>query len=294
MEKGMIRFEPSVSVRPVGSTVMNPRHEIKNLNSFSALASALKYDIGKQIETYRAGSIVSQQTMRWNEAQGATYPSRAKEHAQDYRYFPEPDLPVLEISREWVEELRARLPELPTAKRARFLAEYGLSEYDADLLVGDRTVADYFEQVVEAGAAPKKAANWITSELFRLMKTADWEMGKSGVPAEALAELIRLVEEGRINQSTGKDVLTEMLTTGRRAPDIVRERGLAQISDAERLGETVTHTLDENPEQVQEYLMGKEQVLGWFIGQVMRATRGKANPQLARELIREQLEGKRG
>jgi aspartyl-tRNA(Asn)/glutamyl-tRNA(Gln) amidotransferase subunit B len=294
MEKGMIRFEPSVSVRPVGSTVMNPRHEIKNLNSFRALASALEYDIDNQIETYKAGGIVSQQTMRWNEAQGATYPSRAKEHAQDYRYFPEPDLPLLEISRGWVERLRAQLPELPAAKRARFVAEYSLSEYDADLLVGDRTVADYFEQVVDAGATPKKAANWITGELFRLMKAADGKIEVSAVSAEALAELIRLVEEDRINQSTGKDVLTEMFNTGRRAPAIVVERGLAQISDTQRLREIIIQTLDENPEQVEEYLMGKEQVLGWFIGQVMRATRGKANPQLARELLEEQLLANRG
>jgi aspartyl-tRNA(Asn)/glutamyl-tRNA(Gln) amidotransferase subunit B len=193
-----------------------------------------------------------------------------------------------------VEELRNQLPELPKEKRARFVTQYGLSNYDATLLVEEKTVADHFERVVEEGVDAKQAANWITGELFRLMKTASREMGVGRVPAEALAELISLVEEDTINQSTGKDVLTEMFNTGRRASDIVRERGLAQISDSEELKKIVAQTVEDNPEQVEEYLTGKSQVLGWFIGQVMRATRGKANPQLAREILEENLEARRG
>jgi len=294
MERGVMRFEANVSVRPVGSERLGARHEIKNLNSFRALYESIVYEVDHQVSVLEKGDQIKPQTMGWNEVDAVTVPQRGKEFAHDYRYFPEPDIPALKTSREEVEALRNQLPELPREKRTRFVTQFGLSNYDATLLVEDQAVADYFERVVEAGVSAKQAANWITGELFRLMKTADREMGIGRVPAEALAELINLVEEETINQSTGKDVLTEMFNTGRRARDIVTERGLAQISDAEKLSQIVTQTLDDNPEQVEEYLTGKRQVLGWFIGQVMRATRGKANPQLARELLEEQLEAGRG
>lgn len=289
-----MRFEANVSVRSAGSERFGARHEIKNLNSFRALYESIIYEIEHQVSVLEEGGQIEPQTMGWNEVDGVTVPQRGKEFAHDYRYFPEPDIPPLKTSREEVEALRNQLPELPKQKRARFTTQYGLSNYDATLLVEDKAVADYFERVVEAGVGAKQAANWITGEVFRLMKSADREMGISRIPAEALAELIKLVEEDTINQSTGKDVLTEMFNTGRRARDIVSERGLAQISDAAELNNIITRTVEENPEQVEEYLAGKKQVLGWFIGQVMRATRGKANPQLARELLEEQLEAKRG
>lgn len=294
MERGVMRFEANVSVRPVGSERLEARHEIKNLNSFRALYDSIVYEIDHQVSVLEEGSQIEPQTMGWNEVDALTVPQRGKEFAHDYRYFPEPDIPPLKTPREKVEALRNQLPELPKKKRARFITQYGLSNYDATLLVEEKAVADYFERVVDEGVDAKQAANWITGELFRLMKAADREMGIGRVPAEALAELISLVEEDAINQSTGKDVLTEMFNTGRRAPDIVRERGLAQISDVEELRKTVTQTIEDNPEQVEEYLTGKSQVLGWFIGQVMRATRGKANPQMARELLEEQLEARRG
>jgi aspartyl-tRNA(Asn)/glutamyl-tRNA(Gln) amidotransferase subunit B len=294
MERGVMRFEANVSVRPVGSDELGARHEIKNLNSFRALYDSINYEIDHQVAVLEGGGTIEQQTMGWNEADGVTVPQRGKEFAHDYRYFPEPDIPLLQISREDVEILRSRLPELPKAKRTRFTAQYNLSDYDARLLVDDRAVADYFECVVEAGVAPKEAANWITGELFRLMKAADQDTRGVAVSPEALAGLVRLVEENTINQTTGKDVLEEMFASGREAQDIVRERGLAQISDAEQLHGIVTQVLDENPDQVEEYLSGKEQVLGWFIGRVMGATRGKANPQLARELLKDRLEARRG
>jgi aspartyl-tRNA(Asn)/glutamyl-tRNA(Gln) amidotransferase subunit B len=294
MERGVMRFEANVSVRPVGSDRLEARHEIKNLNSFRALYESIVYEIEHQVSVLEGGDQIETQTMGWNEVDAVTVPQRGKEFAHDYRYFPEPDIPPLKTPRDQVEALRNQLPELPKEKRARFTTQYGLNDYDATLLVGERAVADYFERVVEAGASAKQAANWITGELFRLVKSVDREVGIDEVPARGLAELINLVEEGEINQTTGKEVLTEMFNTGRRARDIVSERGLAQISDAEKLGHVVTQTLDDNPEQVEEYLTGKRQVLGWFIGQVMRATRGKANPQLARELLEEQLEAKRG
>ncbi|MFO7741286.1 MAG: Asp-tRNA(Asn)/Glu-tRNA(Gln) amidotransferase subunit GatB [Anaerolineae bacterium] len=290
MERGVMRFEANVSVRPIESDRLGARHEIKNLNSFRALYESIAHEIQDQLSVLERGGKIEPQTMGWNEVQGVTVPQRGKEFAHDYRYFPEPDIPSLEISREMVDSLRTELPELPKARRARFAAQYDLSEYDATLLVEDKGVADYFERAVEAGVSAKEAANWITGELFRLMKMADRDIEGIDISAEALAELIELVEEGRITQSTGKEVLTEMFTTGHRACDIVREQGLAQISDAQKLREIVARTLEENPEQVEEYLMGKKQVLGWFIGQVMQATQGKANPQLARELLTEKLE----
>jgi aspartyl-tRNA(Asn)/glutamyl-tRNA(Gln) amidotransferase subunit B len=294
MEKGMMRFEANISVRPVGTDQMNPRHEIKNLNSFRALARSTAYEIEDQIATMEAGDTVVQQTMGWNEAKGVTVPQRGKEHAHDYRYFPEPDLPPLEIGREWVEELRARLPELPDAKKARFIAEYELPEYDAALLVEDRAVADYYEAVVAVGeVAPKTVANWVTGALFGLMNESGQAIGDVQISPETLAELVGLVEDGTINTNTGKEVLSEMFASGRGAREIVEERGLAQISDTGALEQAVAQVLDENPEQVDKYLDGKEQIIGWMIGQVMKATRGQANPQVVRELLQTQLEARR-
>ena len=291
MERGVMRFEANVSVRPVGSEQMGARHEIKNLNSFRSLYESIAYEIDHQISVLEDGGEIEPQTMGWSEVDAVTVPQRGKEFAHDYRYFPEPDIPPLEISREEVETLRAQVPELPRAKRARFTRQYGLSDYDASLLVQEKAVANYFERVVESDVGAKEAVNWITGELFRLVKTADQEIGASKVTPEALAELIRLVDDGTITQSTGKDLLEEMFATGRRARDIVRERGLTQISDARELRGIVLQTLNENPEQVEEYLKGRKQVIGWFIGQVMQATRGKANPRLVRELLKEELKG---
>ncbi|MGQ9467238.1 MAG: Asp-tRNA(Asn)/Glu-tRNA(Gln) amidotransferase subunit GatB [Anaerolineae bacterium] len=294
MEKGVMRFEASVSVRPVGSEVLNPRHEIKNLNSFRALYRAVAYEIAQQIETLRNGGRILQQTMGWDEGRGVTYVQRSKEYAEDYRYFPEPDLPPLEVSREWLEELRRGLPELPAARRERFIREYGLEEYEADLLVADRAVADYYEAAVRLGkVGPKTIANWITVDLFRVMKEAGRGLAELPVSPQALVDLIGLVEEGLINLNTGREVLDEMVATGRAARAIVEERGLAQISDEAALRAVVERVLDENPAQVAQYLGGKEQVAGWLMGQVMKATQGKANPQRVRPLLLEALEARR-
>ncbi|MDY6876552.1 MAG: Asp-tRNA(Asn)/Glu-tRNA(Gln) amidotransferase subunit GatB [Chloroflexota bacterium] len=295
MEKGVMRFEANVSVRPAGSGVLNPRHEIKNLNSFRALARSVAYEIEQQITTLDANGTVTQQTMGWDEARGMTVPQRGKEYADDYRYFPEPDLPILEVSREWVEELRARLPELPEAKRRRFIADYGLSDYDAGVLVADKAVADYYEAAVVIGTAgPKTVANWVTGELFRLMKETGKGIGTVKVSPQALVELIGLVSDGTINLNTGKGVLEEMFASGRSAHQIVEQRGLAQVSDALVLERAVAQVLEENPKQVDQYLDGREQLLGWLMGQVMKSTRGKANPQVVRTLLQAQLETRRG
>jgi aspartyl-tRNA(Asn)/glutamyl-tRNA(Gln) amidotransferase subunit B len=290
MERGVMRFEANVSVRPAGSDELNPRHEIKNLNSFRALAHSVAYEIESQIATLESGGQVVQQTMGWDEGRGVTVPQRSKEQAHDYRYFPEPDLPPLEIDPEWVEELRERLPELPEARQARFVETYDLSEYDAGLLVTDRAMADYYENAVAASeASGKTVANWITGELFRLMNETNQSIEDIQVPPDRLAELVTLVERGTINTNTGKEVLETMFSSGQDARSIVDERGLAQISDATALERTIVRVLDENPDQVDEYLAGKKQVFGWLIGQVMRTTQGKANPQVVRDVLQSEL-----
>lgn len=294
MEKGQMRFEASVSVRPVGSDRLNPRHEIKNLNSFRALAHAVTYEIARQIEVLQSGGRVVQQTMGWDETRGVTYVQRTKEYAHDYRYFPEPDLPPLEVSREWMDELRAQLPELPDARQARFIAEYGLEDSQARLLVADKPVADYYEAAVaQSKAAAKTVANWVVGDLFRLAKETGRSVGEMGVSPEALGDLIGLVEAGTVNRNTGREVLEEMVATGHKAHQIIEERGLAQISDAANLRQVIEQVLDNHPPQVAQYLGGKEQVIGWLMGQVMRATQGKANPQVVRKLLRAALEARR-
>jgi aspartyl/glutamyl-tRNA(Asn/Gln) amidotransferase subunit B (EC 6.3.5.-) len=299
MEKGVIRFEANVSVRPKGETRLGTRAEIKNLNSFRALVRAVEYEIRRQIEIVRAGGQVEQETMGWDEARGVTVPQRGKEHAHDYRYFPEPDIPPLAISREWVERIRAMLPELPRARRERFEREYGLTRYEADLLTEDHAVADYFEEAVrharqgDPPLEPRTLATWITGELFRLMNEAGVEIGEVRVPPTALVDLIRMVQRGEINLNTGKMVLREAFETGEAPRRIVEARGLTQIRDVEALRAIVLRVIEENPREVESYLRGKEGVLKWFVGQVMRATRGQADPQRVNELVREALEARR-
>ena len=299
MEKGVIRFEANVSVRPKGETRLGTRTEIKNLNSFRALVRAVEYEIRRQIEIVRAGGQVEQETMGWDEARGVTVPQRGKEHAHDYRYFPEPDIPPLAISREWVERIRSMLPELPRARRERFEREYGLTRYEADLLTEDHAVADYFEEAVrharqgDPPLEPRTLATWITGELFRLMNEAGVEIGEVRVPPTALVDLIRMVQRGEINLNTGKMVLREAFETGEAPRRIVEARGLTQIRDVEALRAIVLRVIEENPREVESYLRGKEGVLKWFVGQVMRATRGQADPQRVNELVREALEARR-
>jgi aspartyl-tRNA(Asn)/glutamyl-tRNA(Gln) amidotransferase subunit B len=291
MEKGVMRFEANVSVRPAGSKEMNARHEVKNLNSFRALARSTAYEIESQIATVEAGGQVEQQTMGWDEGKGVTVAQRGKEFADDYRYFPEPDLPLIEISREWVEKLRRQLPELPDTKLARFVAKYGLSDYDAGVLVADRSTADYYERAVRAGKADAKTvANWVTGEFFRLVKEGEQAIEKVTVEPKALAELVDLVDAGTINASTGKQILEEMFATGEQAGAIVDKRGLAQISDEAALERAVAQVLQDSADEVARYRAGEEKVLGWLMGQVMKATEGKANPQVVQQVLLRRLQ----
>lgn len=290
MEKGVLRVEPNISIRPLGSDEFGTRTELKNLNSFRSLAEGTDFEIERQIAVVESGGSVVQETRGWHDTRRETFTQRVKEEAEDYRYFAEPDLPPLHIDEAWIEEVRAALPELPDAKIARYKAVYGLPDYDARVLAEDRAVAEWFDTAVAAGGDPKAVANWVINELFRLMNEHRQTIEQIQVAPQALVELIALVDEQTINNNTAKDVLAEMFTTGRRAKAIVADKGLAQISDEDTLGEMVAQVLQENEEQVAAYLAGKEQLKGWFVGQVMRATRGKANPALVNELLTQQLD----
>jgi aspartyl-tRNA(Asn)/glutamyl-tRNA(Gln) amidotransferase subunit B len=293
MEKGAMRCEPNVSVRLAGTSEFGTKVEVKNLNSFRSVKLALDYEIARQAEVLDSGDAVRQVTMGWDERRGRTVEQRVKETSEDYRYFPEPDLPPLRVSGEWTSEIRSMLPELPDARRERFVTDYGLSRREASTLTGDGGVADYFEDTVAAGRdtdlAPKTAINWITGELFRLLRAEGDDIDGGRVTPQALAKLIALVEEGSITANSAKAVLAEMYTTRRTAVEIVEERGLVQISDQHALASIVEETIAANPEQVARYREGKGSLLQWFVGQVMRATRGKANPQVVVSLLEEKL-----
>jgi aspartyl-tRNA(Asn)/glutamyl-tRNA(Gln) amidotransferase subunit B len=291
MQKGIMRIEPNVSVRPKGSQEFGTRTEIKNLNSFRALERSVAYEIQRQSELLRLGERVVQQTLGWDESQGVTVIQRSKEEAHDYRYFPEPDLPPLVVEKEWIARIRAGLPELPADKRRRFMEQYGLNAYDAGVLVAEKAIADYYEQIVSSApqAGPKMAANWLTGEFFSLLNQSGSEIEDTLVEPQALAELIEMVAAEEINQNTAKTVLADMFVSGKQAEEIVSERGLRQISDNELIAGMVAQVLAENGQQVQEYLQGKENISRWLFGQVMRKAKGRANPQVIQQELARQL-----
>jgi aspartyl-tRNA(Asn)/glutamyl-tRNA(Gln) amidotransferase subunit B len=291
LEKGVIRFEANISLRPAGSAQLGTRTEIKNLNSFRALADALAYEIERQGAILAAGEQVIQDTMGWHEGRGQTFSQRGKEEAHDYRYFPEPDLPPLEIDPAWIGEIGGQLPELPEARLARYTANYGLTQYEADVLTEDRSVADWFEAAIEAGGEPKSIANWMLNVLFGQMNEHGQSIDQILISPEMLVALIKLVDGGLINANTGKEVLAEMFTSGNSAQTIVDQRGLAQISDETQIEALVDQVLADNPEQVAAYLDGAGKLRGWFMGQVMRASGGKANPSLVNRILAHKLDG---
>lgn len=285
MEKGVLRVEPNISLRPVGSRAFGTRTELKNLNSFRALADGTAFELARQAEVLAAGGEVIQETRGWHDTRRVTFSQRSKEEAEDYRYFPEPDLPPLHISDDWIEDVRASLPELPDAKRARYVAEFGLTDYEAGVLSEERPVAEWFETAVAAGGDPKAVANWLINELFRLMNEYKQTIDRIQVAPAGLVELISLVEAQTINNNTAKEVLAEMFTTGQAAQAIVGAKGLAQISDEAALAGIIEQVLQENPTQVERYRAGETKLRGYFVGQVMRATKGQANPRLVNQLL---------
>lgn len=290
MELGQLRFETNISLRPKRSKELGTRVEIKNLNSFKAVLMALRAEIQHQTEILRSGGKVVQQTMLLDESLGITRPMRSKEYAEDYRYFPEPDLVPVVIDEEWLSRLRSEIPELPLQRRRRFVEQYGLSEYQARRLTEERSWADYFERCLQAGAKPKEVTSWMLSDLARLLNEAGVNISECKVEPAMLAELISFVEKGEIAGPVAKQVLREMFETGRSAREIVKEKGLKQVSDEEALSRVVEEVLSENPEAVQSYLGGKEKAMSFLVGQVMRKTKGQANPKVVSVILREHLE----
>lgn len=296
MSKGVLRVEPNISVMRAGDSEYRTRTEVKNLNSIRSLYRASAYEIARQIRAWESGEGVRQATMGWDEQRQRTVVQRYKERADEYRYFPEPDLPILEASREWVDGLRARLPELPAARQRRFMDAFGLSEYDARQLVAEQAVAHYYEDVLAAGAEPKAAANWILGGLFTTMNAngvGREEIEHTRISAAQFAALVRLVEDGTLNKGTAADVLAEMWGSGADPQRIVAERGLAQVSDLGAIEAAVDAVLAANPDTVQGYLAGRDKLFGALMGQAMRALDGKGNPQAVTAALRRRLDALR-
>jgi len=288
MEEGSLRCDANVSVRLRGSQEFGTKVEVKNLNSFRFLQKALEYEIERHIGVLESGGHISQETRLWNQTANRTDSMRSKEKAHDYRYFPEPDLLPVHVGAAWREEIRRTLPELPDAKRNRFAAKYGITPYDAEVLTASRTLADYFEAVVAAGAPGKSSANWIQTELLGRLSEARRPFADSPEPT-ALAELINLVESGKITAAVAKRVFVTMFDSGRSAGEIVAAEGLAQISDASAIEQAAREVIAKNPDNVAKYKSGNEGVFKFFVGQVMRATRGQANPQAVNDILRRLL-----
>lgn len=291
MEKGVIRFEANVSVRAAGTQAFNPRSEIKNLNSFRALVQGTEYEIKRQIEIYSAGGTVEQETVGFNEATGRTYSQRGKEEAHDYRYFPEPDLPPLVIDQAWIESIREGLPELPEAKTRRFVEQYELKPQDARVLTSQKALAEYFEAAAREASSPARiVSTWIAGELMRYLNDAGLDADAIPIPAAHLARLVDMVGDKTVNGNSAKVVLGEMFKNGGTPDEIVKSRNLGQVSDESYIQEVIAKVLSDNPKEVEQYLAGKETILQWMMGQVARATKGKADPQVARELLIQGLE----
>lgn len=293
MEEGAMRCEVNISLRPLGQETFGTKVEVKNMNSFRAVRQAIAFEIERQTHVLENGGRIEQVTMGWDEANHRTVFQRSKEGAEDYRYFPEPDLPPISWSEAELAGFRARLPELPEAKIPRFIAQYGLKPDDAALLADERSHADYFESAVAACAGqvePQNIANWMLSELLRLTRDNGCELASSAVTPERLAELLQAVARAEINATVAKDVLAEMVSTGKTAADIIAAKGLTQISDRDTLRILVDDIIAANAKAVQQYREGKEQALKYLIGQVMRQTRGQANVSIAETLLREALQ----
>jgi len=290
MEEGSLRCDANISLRARDSGEMGVKTEVKNMNSFRALHRALRYEIERQGEILASGGEVVQETRHWDADANATTPLRTKEYAYDYRYFPEPDLVPLELDAAFVEEIRAALPELPAERRGRFMSEYGLPAHDAGLLTSSKAMGDFFEAAVDEGAGPKAVSNWMMGELSAYLNARSMEIDAVRVTPGQLAAMIAMVDKGIISGKIAKSVFEEMLETGKDPEDIVAERGITQISDQDELQRLVTEVLEENPASVDDYRRGKEKALGFLVGQVMRKTKGRANPQLVNELLRRGLE----
>ncbi len=291
MEEGSLRCDANVSVRPVGSDTFGVKTEVKNMNSFRNVERALTYEINRQIQVLESGGKIVQETLLWDANEGVARPMRSKEEAHDYRYFPEPDLVPLEVSDSWIEKIRDSLPELPRARKKRFVEQYNLPVYDAGVLTMTRELADYYEAVTTVCKDFKMVSNWVMGEVLRVLNERKIEITEFPVSPDRLGRLLNLILNKTISNSIAKTVFEEMLQNDAEPETIVEEKGLAQVSDRNVIEEIVEKVIRENPKQVEQYRGGKTKVFGYFVGQVMRATRGKANPAIVNEILKEKLSG---
>jgi aspartyl-tRNA(Asn)/glutamyl-tRNA(Gln) amidotransferase subunit B len=289
MEEGSFRCDANISLRPKGREAFGTRAELKNLNSFRHVQRALEYEIKRQAYILESGGEVVQETRLWDDARGVTLSMRSKEEAHDYRYFPDPDLVALHVDEAWIQEVAATLPELPLEKRERFVREYGITPYDAGLLTMTRPLAAYYEEVVRACGKPRPAANWVKGDLLRLLNEDRADIRACPVSAASLGDMICLIEEGAISGKMAKDLIEEMYKTGKSPRTIIEEKGLVQITDEDALARVVDEVIAANPNQLAQYRGGKDKLFGYFVGQVMKATQGKANPQLVNDLLQKRL-----
>ena len=290
MQEGSLRCDVNLSVRPAGSAELGTRTEMKNLNSFKAIARSIEYEARRQIELIEEGRRVVQETRRWDENKDATFAMRSKENAQDYRYFPEPDIPPLEISEDYLERLRKEQPELAEARMARYQADWGLPVYDTQMLTSQKALAEFFEATVALGAPPKQAANWIMGEVLRRLSADGLEAKDMALTPRTLARLIELVQEGKLNRNTAVRVFDAVFADDGDVDAYVKEHGLEQVSDAGLVGSVVDKVLAANPKSIQDFKAGKEKAFGFLVGQVMRELKGQASPQVVHQALREKLE----
>ena len=289
MEEGSLRCDANVSLRPKGQKEFGTRTETKNLNSFRFVQRAIKYEVDRQTQVLEQGDSIIQETRLYDSDKGITFPMRSKEEAHDYRYFPEPDLVPVVISDEWIQEIKDNLPELPEQKRERFIQNYDIPDYDAGILTTSRAMADYYEKSVLLYPKPKIISNWIMGELLRELKNDDQKIDKCSVTPEGLTDLLKLIDEGIISSKIAKTVLMDMYSNGKSAKEIVKENGLMQIIDSSAIESLVDQVLKSNSEQVKQYKNGKEKVFGFLVGQIMKETKGRANPTLVNQLLKDRI-----
>jgi len=289
LEQGSLRCDANVSVRPVGQKEFGTRAEVKNINSFRYVEKAIEYEIKRQIKIIEDGGKVVQETRLWDANKNITESMRSKEEAHDYRYFPDPDLVPITVEQDWIDEIKASLPELPDAKSHRFVADLGLPEYDAHLLSSERETAEWFEGTVIAGGQPKAVSNWIMGDLMKLLNEDNKSIENCLIKPPQLAGMLKLIDEGLISGKIAKTVFDEMYKTGKDAAEIVREKGLVQISDSSEIEKIVDEIIARNPKEVERFKTGDEKLIGFFVGQAMKASKGKANPQMLNDLLTKKL-----
>ena len=290
MQEGSLRADINLSVRPVGQKEFGTRTEMKNLNSFKAIVRAVEGEARRQIEVIEDGGTIIQETRRWDDVKGVSYAMRSKEESHDYRYFPEPDLMPIVIDEKWKQEIRENLPELPEARKKRYISEYGLPEYDASILTGSKVLADFFEEAVKKTSNAKAVSNWIMGDLLRILKEKEMEVEEIPFPGEYLAKLVMLIDKGTISGTIAKKVFEKMFNQNKDPEVIVKEEGLEVVSDESALIAVVKKVLESNPQSVADYKSGKEKAFGFLVGQAMKETRGKANPQIINKILKEELE----